>query len=146
MAGQTLATARNNPPTPGEASEPAACLRVAVLDALKTDGALAALLGADRVLDEAPEPIVFPHVTVGDVSPIQQGEYQLAVHGFAKEYRLAHVISGAVLNSLDEMPLRLDGFRVAGLCFAVADVVRETIHGAVVWHAFVRFRAVVEVA
>ena len=126
-------------------------LRAAIFDALIADPALAAALGGARIYDLAPRGAEFPYVTLGearitdasaDEAPAQ--EHQLTLHAWSRQggHREAHVITGALLQALDDAPLVLGGHRLVQLRFALADIRREA--DGRTYHALVRFRAVTE--
>jgi len=128
-----------------------AALRAAVHDALTADSALAALLGGPKIYDEPPRPAVFPYVTLGEtrIADFSTGseageEHQLTLHAWSRQggHREAHMIAGALLQALDDAPLRLVDHRLVNFRFAVADVRREA--DGRTYHALVRFRAVTE--
>jgi hypothetical protein len=128
-----------------------AALRAAIHDALSEDGALNALLGGPKIYDEPPAGAAFPYVTLGEarIADFSAGEddgeeHQLTLHGWSRQggHREAHMISGAMLNALDDAALPLTGHRLINLRFATADVRREA--DGRTYHAAVRFRAVTE--
>jgi hypothetical protein len=128
-----------------------AALRAAIHDALSADGALNALLGGSKVYDEPPPATAFPYVTLGEtrVADFSTGtepgqEHQITVHAWSRQggQREAHLISGALLQALDDAPLSLADHRLVNLRFAVADVRREA--DGRTYHALVRFRAMTE--
>jgi hypothetical protein len=132
-------------------SSASAALRAAIHDALSTDGALNALLGGPKVYDEPPRAAAFPYVTLGEarVNDFSTGtepgeEHQLTLHAWSRQdgHREAHMISGALLQALDDAPLTLTDFRLVNLRFTVADVRREA--DGRTYHALVRFRAMTE--
>jgi len=132
-------------------STASAALRAAIHDALNGDGALTALLGGAKVFDEPPRGAAPPYVTLGEarVSDFSTGsepgeEHQLTLHAWSRQggHREAHLISGALLQALDDAPLELDGHRLVNLRFATADVRREA--DGRTYHALVRFRAMTE--
>jgi hypothetical protein len=134
-------------------SSAAAALRAAIHDALSADGALTALLGGPKVYDEPPRAAAFPYVTLGEarVSDFSTGsepgqEHQITLHAWSRQggHREAHLISGALLQALDDAPLTLADHRLVNLRFAVADVRREA--DGRTYHALVRFRAMTEPA
>jgi len=134
-------------------STAAAALRAAIHDALLADGALAALLGGEKIYDEPPRAAAFPYVTLGEarVSDFSTGsepgeEHQLTLHAWSRQggHREAHLIAGALLQALDDAPLNLADHRLVNLRFAVADVRREA--DGRTYHALVRFRAMTEPA
>jgi hypothetical protein len=132
-------------------STAAAALRAAIHDALNADGALTALLGGEKVYDEPPKAAAFPYVTLGEarVANFAAGddpgeEHQLTLHVWSRQggHREAHLVTGAVMQALDDAPLSLGAHRLVNLRFALADVRRET--DGRTYHALVRFRAVTE--
>ena len=131
----------------------AAALRAAIHDALIADGALNAALGGPRVYDEPPRAAAFPYVTLGEarISDFSAGErageeHQLTLHAWSRQggHSEAHVITGALLQALDDAPLTLPDHHLVNFRFAVADVRREA--DGRTYHALVRFRAVTEPA
>jgi hypothetical protein len=134
-------------------SSAAAALRAAIHDALSADGALNALLGGPKIYDEPPREAAFPYVTLGEarISDFSAGsepgeEHQITLHAWSRQggHREAHLISGALLQALDDAPLTLTDHRLVNLRFAVADVRREA--DGRTYHALVRFRAMTEPA
>lgn len=130
-----------------------AALRAAIHDALASDGALTALLGGPKIYDEPPQAAAFPYVTLGEarVTDFSTGsepgqEHQLTLHAWSRQggHREAHLISGALLQALDDAPLNLADHRLVNLRFATADVRREA--DGRTYHALVRFRAMTESA
>jgi hypothetical protein len=134
-------------------SSSSAALRAAIHDALSADGALGALLGGAKIYDEPPREAPFPYVTLGEarVSDFSTGtepgeEHQITLHAWSRQggHREAHMISGALLQALDDAPLTLTDHRLVNLRFSVADVRREA--DGRTYHALVRFRAMTEPA
>ena len=132
-------------------SSASAALRAAIHDALSADGALGALLGGPKIYDEPPQSAAFPYVTLGEarVSDFSTGtepgeEHQITLHAWSRQggHREAHLISGALLQALDDAPLALAEHRLVNLRFSVADVRREA--DGRTYHALVRFRAMTE--
>ena len=128
-----------------------AALRAAIHDALTADGALNALLGGAKVYDEPPRAAAFPYVTLGEarVSDFSTGtepgeEHQITLHAWSRQggHREAHLITGALLQALDDAPLNLAGHHLVNLRFSLADVRRES--DGRTYHAIVRFRAMTE--
>ncbi len=128
-----------------------AALRAAIYQALVADPGLHAALGGARVYDEPPPGAALPYVTLGearisdvsaDDAPLQ--EHQLTLHAWSRQggHKEAHVITGALLQALDDAPLRPSGHRLVNLRFALADIRRET--DGRTYHALLRFRAVTE--
>jgi hypothetical protein len=134
-------------------SSASAALRAAIHDALSADGALNALLGGSKVYDEPPRGAAFPYVTLGEarVTDFSTGsepgeEHQITLHAWSRQggHREAHLISGALLQALDDAPLTLADHRLVNLRFAIADVRREA--DGRTYHALIRFRAMTEPA
>ena len=130
-----------------------AALRAAIHDALVADSALTGMLGGAKIYDEPPRESAFPYVTLGEarVSDFSTGtepgeEHQITLHAWSRQggHREAHMISGALLQALDDAPLTLADHRLVNLRFAVADVRREA--DGRTYHALVRFRAMTEPA
>lgn len=128
-----------------------AALRAAIHNALIADGALTALLGGARIYDEPPKAVAFPYVTLGEarVANFSAGnepgeEHQVMLHVWSRQggHREAHLVTGALMQALDDAPLALAGHRLVNLRFALADVRREA--DGRTYHALVRFRAVTE--
>lgn len=126
-------------------------LRAAIHHALTGDTALLAALGGPRIYDEPPREAAFPFVTLGearisdvsaDDAPTQ--EHQLTLHAWSRQggHKEAHLITGALLQALDDAPLAPSGHRLVNLRFALADIRREP--DGRTYHALVRFRAVTE--
>lgn len=126
-------------------------LRAAIHAALVSDAPLAAALGGPHVHDAPPRDAAFPYVTLGDArltdisgddAPAQ--EHLLTLHVWSRQggHRQAHVITGALLQALDDAPLAPAGHRLVQLRFAIADIRREA--DGRTYHALVRFRAVTE--
>jgi hypothetical protein len=135
------------------ASVAAACvaLRAAIHAALVADTALGAALGGAHVHDEPPRDAAFPYVTLGEARVTDVSgdggvtqEHQLTLHAWSRQggHREAHVITGALLQALDDAPLAPIGHRLVNLRFAIADIRREP--DGRTYHALVRFRAVTE--
>jgi hypothetical protein len=130
-----------------------AALRAAVHDALVADAALNALLGGQKIYDEPPRAAPFPYVTLGETRIADYAtdgdaseEHQLTLHAWSRQggHAQAHMITGALLQALDDAPLTLAEHTLVNFRFAVADVRREA--DGRTYHALVRFRAVTEPA
>ena len=126
-------------------------LRAAIHDALMSNGALSAALGGAKVYDEPPRNAALPYVTLGEARLIDASgdggltqEHQLTLHAWSRKggHREAHVITGALLQALDDAPLTVEGQRLVNLRFSIADIRREA--DGRTYHALVRFRAVTE--
>ena len=110
-----------------------AALRAAIHSALIADGALAAVLGGPKIYDEPPSAAAFPYVTLGEARSNNSGtrsepdeEHQLTLHVWSRQggHREAHIVTGAIMQALDDAPLALAGHRLVSLRFALADVRR----------------------
>ncbi|MFC0241254.1 DUF3168 domain-containing protein [Rhodopseudomonas telluris] len=128
-----------------------AALRAAIYQALVADAGLVAALGGALVGYEPPPGAAFPYVTLGEARITDASaddaslqEHQLTLHAWSRQggHKEAHVITGALLQALDDAPLRPAGHRLVNLRFALADI-RRTGDGRT-YHALVRFRAVTE--
>ncbi len=134
-------------------SASAVSLRTAIHGALKADAPLAALLGGAKIYDEPPRSAELPYVTLGqdvisDASTATESadEHALTLHVWSRQggHRQAHLLAGAILESLVDAPLDLDQHRLANLRFIVADVRREA--DGRTYHGIIRLRAVTEPA
>jgi hypothetical protein len=128
-----------------------AALRAAIHDALIADASLVALLGGPKIYDEPPRGAAFPYVTLGEarIADYSTGtetgaEHLMTLHAWSRQggHKEAHIITGALLQALDEAPLTLADHHLINLRFTVADVRREA--DGRTYHALVRFRAVTE--
>jgi hypothetical protein len=128
-------------------------LRAAVHDALMSDTRVTSVLGGPKIYDEPPRAAAFPYVTLGEarIADFSAGaerseEHQLTLHAWSRQggHREAHVITGALMQALDDAPLVLADHHLVNFRFAVADVRREG--DGRTYHALVRFRAVTEPA
>jgi hypothetical protein len=130
-----------------------AALRAAVHDALAADARVTSVLGGAKIYDEPPRAAAFPYVTLGEarIADFSAGnergeEHQLTLHAWSRQggHREAHIITGALMQALDDAPLVLIDHHLVNFRFAVADVRREA--DGRTYHALVRFRAVTEPA
>ena len=128
-------------------------LRAAVQDALISDSGLISVLGGPKVYDEPPRAAAFPYVTLGEARIVDFSagdepaeEHQLKLHAWSRQggHREAHLITGALMQALDDAPLTLAGHHLVNFRFSVADIRREA--DGRTYHALVRFRAVTEPA
>jgi len=128
-----------------------AALRAAIHNALIADTPLTTILGGAKVYDEPPKAAAFPYVTIGEAratdwsTGTERGEeHQITLHGWSRQggHKEAHLVAGALLQALDDMPLTLTDHHLVNLRFALADVRREA--DGRTYHALVRFRAVTE--
>jgi hypothetical protein len=129
----------------------AASLRTAIRDALAADAPLVSLLGGAKIYDEPPRDAALPYVALGEdviadnSTATESGdEHALTLHIWSRQggHKEAHVIAGAVLEALVDVPLALDGHHLANLRFVVADVRREA--DGRTYHGIVRLRAMTE--
>ena len=96
-------------------------------------------------LDEPPRAPAFPYVTLArralPISPPETNaaEHQLTLHAWSRQggHREAHVITGALMQALDDAPLALADHHLVNFRFAVADVRRES--DGRTYHALVHF-------
>jgi hypothetical protein len=130
-----------------------AALRAAIYQALTANAGLSAALGGARIYDEPPRNAALPYVTLGEARITDVSgdggptlEHQLTLHVWSRQggHNEAHVITGALLQALDDAPLAPSGHRLVQLRFAIADIRREA--DGRTYHALVRFRAVTEPA
>lgn len=130
-----------------------AALRAAVHDALMSDTRVTSVLGGPKIYDEPPRAAAFPYVTLGEarIADFSAGaerseEHQLTLHAWSRQggHREAHVITGALMQALDDAALALADHHLVNFRFAVADVRRKG--DGRTYHALVRFRAVTEPA
>jgi len=122
-------------------------------DALMSDTRVTSVLGGPKIYDEPARAAAFPYVTLGEarIADFSAGaerseEHQLTLHAWSRQggHREAHVITGALMQALDDAPLVLADHHLVNFRFAVADVRREG--DGRTYHALVRFRAVTEPA
>lgn len=128
-------------------------LRAAVHEALVADTGLLSALGGAHIYDVPPRGAEFPYVTLGDTrvsdASVDDGptqEHLLTLHAWSRQggHKEAHVITGALLQALDDVPLTPAGYRVVNFRFSIADIRRES--DGRTYHALVRFRAITEPA
>jgi hypothetical protein len=131
----------------------AVSLRSAIRGALAADGPLTAMLGGAKVYDEPPRSAELPYVTLGqdvisDASTATESgdEHALTLHVWSRQggHKEAHLLTGAVLETLADAPLDLAEHRLANLRFIVADVRRES--DGRTYHGIIRLRALTEPA
>ncbi len=129
----------------------AVSLRAAIRDALAADMPLVTMLGGAKIYDEPPRDAALPYVTLSEdviadaATATEAGdEHALTLHVWSRQggHREAHIIAGALLEALIDVPLALDGHHLANLRFIVADVRREA--DGRTYHGIVRLRAVTE--
>src|SRR5215813_9867927 len=103
-------------------------LRAAVHDALISNAGLTSVLGGPKIYDEPPRAAVFPYVTLGEarIADFSTGgetgeEHQLTLHAWSRQggHREAHVITGALLQALNDAALTLTDHRLINLRFSV---------------------------
>jgi hypothetical protein len=109
------------------------------------------VLGGAHIYDEPPRAVAFPYVTLGEARVIDWStgtdtgeEHQLTLHAWSRQggHKEAHLITGALLQALNDASLTLSDHRLINLRFSVADLRREA--DGRTYHALVRFRAVTE--
>lgn len=132
-------------------SAASAALRAAIHDTLNSDAVLTSLLGGAKVYDEPPKAVAFPYVTLGEarLANFSAGddpgeEHHLTLHVWSRHggHSEAQLVTGALMQALDDAPLSVTGHRLVNLRFGIADVRREA--DGRTYHALVRFRAVTE--
>lgn len=146
MSVQTVAR-----PVSPDTGAAALALREAIFDALCRDAALTILLGAGTKIFLG-EPLIhpFPRIEIGaakliDFDGSDVEEHEITLHAYTRgDHRGAHMLAGALLQALDDVPLTIPGHRLVNFRFAVADIRREA--DGRTYHALVRFRAVTEPA
>jgi hypothetical protein len=126
-------------------------LRAAIHDALVSDARVTSVLGGPKIYDEPPRTAAFPYVTLGEARIVDFSagndsgdEHHLTLHAWSRQggHREAHVITGALMQALDDAPLMLPQHHLVNFRFALADIRREA--DGLTYHALVRFRAVTE--
>lgn len=126
-------------------------LRAAVYEKLRSDPAVAALLGADRIFDEVPEAMRAPFVVLGAVDsrayggdPAEGEEHRLNLDVWSRAPGMAEALgaAGAVASCLDGARVQVVGHHLVNLAWLGTDA-RRTGDGR---HrlASLRFRAVTE--
>ncbi len=137
--------------SPAPTSAPALALRAAVHAALAADTALLALLGGPRVHDLPPPTPAFPYVTLGEAqitdwsTATERGqEHRLTLHAWSRQggHREVHAVAEAVQQVLHDAALVLEGCRLVNFRLSSAEIRREA--GGTLYHALIRFRAVLE--
>lgn len=128
----------------------ALALRKAIHQRLAADAPLGALV-AGAIHDVPPAGVPFPYVTLGEAvvsdwsTATEAGSEQaLTLHVFSRQGGRAEAMAlcAAVQEALHEVPLALDGHRLANLRATTAEVRRDG--DGRTFHGFVRFRAVTE--
>ncbi len=126
-------------------------LQMSIVQALKSDVALSALLGGPFVYDVVPQRAAYPFVSLGNVaardwstSSERGDEHALTLHVWskAKGKKQCHLIVSSVRGVLHDVALVVAGHSLVNLRHEFSDVRLdpdgETLHG------IVRFRAVTE--
>lgn len=133
-------------------SEAILALRAAIQARLEADAALTALIGADRIFDEAPRAMRGLYVVHGEVEArdwsagTERGcEQELALVIWAAQSssaRQALEAAGLIVAALDEVDLALEGHNLVNLGWLSSRLAREPRNGLP--SVTVRFRAVTE--
>ena len=130
---------------------PAAELQKAVFSALTADAALTALLGGQKIFDQAPANAAFPYLTFGRTSIFdwstgtESGSEQLfTIHVWskAKGKKETLEIMEAARARLDDAALALAGHHLVNLRLEFAEARYD--EDLSVHHGLLRFRAVTE--
>ncbi|HEY6633166.1 MAG TPA: DUF3168 domain-containing protein [Rhizobiaceae bacterium] len=130
----------------------AAELQRAIFEALRGNGALAALVGT-RIFDHAPANVAFPYITFGRTSvydwstATESGTEQLlTLHAWSKGKGKKEVLEIMELTrqTLDDAALELEGHRLVNLRLEFSEARYDDRNEA--HHGLLRFRAVVEPA
>lgn len=133
-------------------SEAILALRAAIQARLEADAALTALIGADRIFDEAPRAMRGLYVVHGEVEArdwsagTERGcEQELALVIWAAQSssaRQALEAAGLIVAALDEVDLAPEGHNLVNLRWLSSRLARELRNGLP--SVTVRFRAVTE--
>jgi hypothetical protein len=133
-------------------SDPILALRAAVQARLAADAALAAMIGPDRVFDEAPRAASGLYVVHGEVEARDwstgcgrgcEQEFMLVVWAAESgSSRRALEAAGLIVAALDEADLALDGHALINLRWLTSRLAREARKGLP--SVAIRFRAVTE--
>jgi hypothetical protein len=132
-------------------SLPSITLKKAVRDALLADGALSALVGINKVFDEAPRDAVLPYLVFGEIltrdastSSGRAHETTLVLQVLSGQggQREAHAIAAQVELILHDAVLSLIGHRLVNLTFSGSETRRE--RSLQTTRATLRFRAYTE--
>lgn len=133
------------------ATEPSLELQGAIINALKADPAVTALI-AGRVYDRPPSPVTFPYLVVGDDQVTQahaqclEGSTEVfsSLHAWSRAVGKveAKKIAGAVVTALNGAALALsNGYRLVLIehdnTQHLGDPDGITSHSVIVFHAFV---------
>ena len=125
-------------------------LQQAIYGALLADTGLSALV-ASRIYDDVPQDVIFPYVTLGEVTVREWStasdigaEHSLVLHAWSRSHGRKEVkeILGAINNSLDRAALTVADFQLINLQFVSADMRRE--EDGETYHGIIRFRAITE--
>jgi hypothetical protein len=131
----------------------ALALQSALVAALRADGPLTALLGAEAVYDGAPRDAAFPHVTLADLASLgyadsagDRQEHYATFLVYSREggRRQALEILAAMTAVLDAAALSLVGYTLVNLTVERTEARRQ--NDAKTWRGLMRVRAVTEPA
>jgi hypothetical protein len=128
-------------------------LQTGLYEALTSHPGVLAALGAARVYDDVPQPVIFPFVTIGaptvrDWSTgTEPGLEHLVTINIWSRYggkRELYEIADAVREALDDRPIPVAGQHLVNLRHQFSDLRRDA--DGETHHAVMRFRAVTEPA
>lgn len=131
-------------------ADPSFPLQSAIVDALKADAGVAALVAA-RIYDEPPQNQTFPYITLGDgqVLPekydqVDGSEPHLTIHVWSRRAGFGEVkrVSAAIISALDDQPPTIDSFTVLELLLEQTNYLIDP--DGVTRHAAIVFRAVID--
>lgn len=131
-------------------SDPSYDLQVALVAALKADGALPDVVGK-RVYDRVPPDASFPYLTLGpsQVLPdkavcIDGVEVSVQIDAWSRTTSFGEVktIGAAIVAALDDKPLAVEGFNVTVFELAGAQYLRDP--DGLTRHAAITFRGLLE--
>ena len=132
-------------------ASPIIALRKAIHTALAGDAALTALVGGNRIFDEAPREARPPYVCFGDA---QARDWSTATRTGCEQFAVLHVwsaqrgaqealaIAARIAQVLDEAALTLDGHHLVDLRFMTTETRREAAGRFT--RSSLRFRATTE--
>jgi Protein of unknown function (DUF3168) len=132
-------------------SSSALALQQAIFTTLVANPALTAVLGAQRIYDQVPQPATYPYVTFGqstvrssDTSTLASDEHVVTLHVWsrARGRQETHAAIDTIRSALHDQPLALEAHRLINLRHDFSEARRdpdgETVHG------IIRLRAVTE--
>ncbi|MBC8048821.1 MAG: DUF3168 domain-containing protein [Chitinophagales bacterium] len=126
-------------------------LQSGIFQGLTGNAAVVALLGGQRVYDDAPQPVTFPFITINPTTArdwstgTEPGlEHLITIHIWSRYAgrRQIYDVSDAIRDALDGAALILDGHRLINLRHQYSDLRRDD--DGETYHAALRFRAVTE--